>query len=114
MAISAFTRLFDALCLAASCAAEPGPITKRCCVGPGSAEQREGRCTASGTRESLAARGLPGAAALVAGNDAAPAACTGIAGEPAASIRPRGADADPDRNAAVAGDTAGDLAATGR
>src|ERR1700686_1163536 len=34
------------------CAADPGPIQRS--VGPGSAEQREERCTASGTRETPA------------------------------------------------------------
>src|SRR6266481_539658 len=43
-AISAFTRVFDALWW---CAADPGPT---CTMDPGSAEQREERCTASGTR----------------------------------------------------------------
>ena len=35
--------------LAAWCAADPGP-TRYVDIGPGSAEQREERCTASGTR----------------------------------------------------------------
>jgi hypothetical protein len=66
-AISAFTRVFDALCLAAWCAADPGSIapagsaawvpalrssvTGRCYASPGA------RCTASGTREEIALRG---------------------------------------------------------
>ncbi len=50
-AISAFTRVFDALWIAAWCAADPGPIWCGGSVGPGSAEQREVRCTASGTRD---------------------------------------------------------------
>jgi hypothetical protein len=37
-AISAFTRVFDALCLAAWCAADPGSITV--VMGPGSAKHR--------------------------------------------------------------------------
>jgi hypothetical protein len=52
-AISAFTRVFDALCLAAWCAADPGSIVFGGVMSPGSAEQREMRCTASGTRETI-------------------------------------------------------------
>jgi hypothetical protein len=40
-AISAFTRVFDALWLAAWCAADPGPIVEQD-VGPGSAVHRKG------------------------------------------------------------------------
>jgi hypothetical protein len=47
-AISAFTRVYDALW---RCAADPGPMRRvHRLVGPGSAEQRKGRRTASGTR----------------------------------------------------------------
>ena len=60
-AISAFTRVFDALWLAAWCAADPGSmklssawvpalrssVTGRCYASPGE------RCTASGTRDVL-------------------------------------------------------------
>jgi hypothetical protein len=36
------------------CAADPGSIAPHLkCLGPGSVEQREERCTASGTREIL-------------------------------------------------------------
>jgi hypothetical protein len=49
LAISAFTRVFDALW---RCAAEPGPrlreVSNR---GPGSAKQREERCIAPGTSQ---------------------------------------------------------------
>jgi hypothetical protein len=38
-AISAFTRVFDALCLAARCAADPGPIVLDH-MGPGAAVHR--------------------------------------------------------------------------
>jgi hypothetical protein len=40
--------------LAACCAAEPGSISQCREIGPGSAEQREERCTASGTRAKCA------------------------------------------------------------
>jgi len=49
-AISAFTRVFDTLW---RCVSDPGPSNTLICVGPGSAEQREGRCIASGTRPLL-------------------------------------------------------------
>jgi hypothetical protein len=45
--ISAFTRVFDALCGALPSRAVTGLGIRD---GPGSAEQREVRCTASGTR----------------------------------------------------------------
>src|ERR1700686_1563168 len=48
-AISAFTRGFDALWLAAWCAADPGSTSHTdtlARLGPGSAEQRTGRCGA--------------------------------------------------------------------
>src|ERR1700682_3274697 len=35
------------------CAAEPWPMSRRVDVGSGSAERREGRCAASGTRRAL-------------------------------------------------------------
>src|SRR6267154_2424909 len=48
-AISAFTRVFDTLL---RCAADPRSIAPHFkCLDPGSAEQREERCTASGKRE---------------------------------------------------------------
>jgi hypothetical protein len=50
-AISAFTRVFDTLCGALQIRGPSFPHLK--CLGPGSAEQREERCTASGTREVL-------------------------------------------------------------
>jgi hypothetical protein len=43
--VSAFTRVFDALW---QCTADPGSTLMTTCVGPGSAEQRELRCTVSG------------------------------------------------------------------
>jgi hypothetical protein len=54
-AIGACTRVFDALW---RWAADPGPINSAVSVGPGAAEQRKERCTASGEpsvsrRESL-------------------------------------------------------------
>src|SRR3981081_4341055 len=39
------------------CAADPGASVPLAPLGSGSAEQREGRCTASGTREEIALRG---------------------------------------------------------
>ena len=39
-AVSAFTRVFDALWFAAWCAADPGPIEAQASVGPGSAAHR--------------------------------------------------------------------------
>ncbi len=54
-AIGALTRVLDALCLAAWCASDPGPSCELR-MGPGSAEQREERCTASGTRRRLTHR----------------------------------------------------------
>jgi hypothetical protein len=72
-------------------------------------------CTAGrDTNSFLGPRGLPAAAAAVAGNDPAPSAGTGVAGEPAAAARRRGADGDLDRDAAVAADAASYLAAAGR
>src|ERR1700674_5725463 len=47
-AVSAFTRVFDALCLRRGALLIRGPSLYP--AGPGSAEQREGRCTAAGTR----------------------------------------------------------------
>src|SRR6266436_1339668 len=52
--ISAFTRVFDALCGALLIR---GPWPQDASVGPGSAEQREARCTAPGTRNLLRRRG---------------------------------------------------------
>src|ERR1700682_2056897 len=52
-AISAFTRVFDALCLAAWCAADPG-ATMCCFWVPALCGAARERCTASGTRFSAA------------------------------------------------------------
>ncbi len=49
-AISAFTRVFDALCLRRAGLLVRGLWLRNKGMGPGSAEQREGRCTASGTQ----------------------------------------------------------------
>src|SRR4051812_15091361 len=57
---------------------------------------------------------LPAAAAAVAGNDAAPAAGTILAGEAAITAGVREADLDRDRYPAVAADAAGHLAAACR
>jgi len=46
-AISSFTRVFDALW---RCAFDPGSTASLSSMGPGSAVQREGRCTASRIR----------------------------------------------------------------
>src|SRR6266851_2639033 len=43
--------------MSAWCAADPGASVPLAPLGSGSAEQREGRCTASGTREEIALRG---------------------------------------------------------
>jgi len=51
-AISAFTRVFDALCLAAWCAADPGPTARQAWV-PALRCTVKRRCTASGTRADL-------------------------------------------------------------
>src|SRR5258708_16048238 len=71
-------------------------------VGPGPAEQREGRCTASGTPESwpLGPRGLPGATAPVASNNPAPPSGTRVTDEPAVAVSHRQADAYPTPHAA--------------
>ena len=49
-AVSAFTRVFDALW---RCAADPASIVPGIVLGPGSAVHRKVRCTASGTRDVL-------------------------------------------------------------
>jgi len=57
-AISAFTRVFDVLWLGGVVRCWSGVHhVAGSAMGPGSAEQREGRCTASGTREEIALRG---------------------------------------------------------
>src|SRR5271154_5315347 len=60
-----------------------------------------------------AARGLPGAGAIIAGDDSAPGTGAGVAGKTAATRSMRGADRDLDRDAAGAVDRARDPAATG-
>src|SRR5579863_376930 len=56
----------------------------------------------------------PGAAALVAGDDAGPAAGPGVADEASGPARMRQADRNVDGNRTAAADTAGHLAAAGR
>src|SRR5689334_12023360 len=63
---------------------------------------------------SLAPRRLPGPAAAVAGDDAAPAAGAGIAEQPSAAGGVRGADRDRNGDTAGAAHRAGYMAATGR
>jgi len=60
---SAFTRVFGALCLAAWCAADPGAM-HYLTMGPGSAEQPEERCTASGTRDHYSSKNVTVSATL--------------------------------------------------
>src|SRR5689334_13089184 len=64
--------------------------------------------------QSSAARRLPGPAAAIAGDDAAPAAGTGIAEQPSAAGGMGGADRDRNRDAAGTAHRAGDMAAAGR
>lgn len=86
--------------------------------GPGTKFAKTTPCKVEGPSRAhspaLASCRLPGAAAAVTANDAAPVARAAVAGEPAAAAGSGRADRYLDRNHAAAADRAGNPAATGR